>query len=72
LQVGDFKEKDGFVDRWICLLAFSIQANKTRIAVELDVMSGLIAGYPKAESLCVELLGPLEVIEIKLSSHESR
>jgi hypothetical protein len=64
--------KKSFVFRRIRLRALAFKADKTSATVKFGVMADLLIGNFETKGFNVELLCPLEVIEIEFNAHKSR
>src|SRR5260370_22519004 len=72
LDIVHFREDNSFVARGIGLDALLFEEQKCILEIELGVMAGGVFGKGEAESIAVEALGGLQIVEIKLDSEKAR
>jgi len=70
-QVGNLKEQNSFVLRWVGLSPLSLKANKTCATVEFRVAPNLLITHSKTERLVIELLSSLQIVKVEFNTDES-
>jgi hypothetical protein len=72
LEIVYFEEDNGFVARGIGLHALLFKAEKSILEIELGMVDRGVFGKVEAQSVAVEALGGLQIVEIKLDSEKAR